>query len=74
VANHVARLLTSQNPADLNRAIRVIAENKNLLGAIKNADAAIGEVVTSGTVPTALRDVFGIPQREEKPTYGGSIE
>jgi len=74
VANHVARLLTSQNPADLNRAIRVIAENKNLLGAIKNADAAIGEVVTSGTVPTTLRDVFGIPQREEKPTYGGSIE
>jgi hypothetical protein len=74
VAVHVARLMTSQDPAMVDRAIKVIAGNNGLLSAIKNTDAAVGQVLSQGAVPAKLRGYFTPEPREEKPTYGGSIE
>jgi hypothetical protein len=77
VAVHIAQMMTSQDPSAMTRAVKVIAGNPGLFDAIKHADAAIGQVLAEGSVPAALKGIFGVgprTQEQPQPTYGGSIE
>jgi hypothetical protein len=57
VAREVARLLVSNNVQQLNRGLRLLTRNQNLMGAIRNADAALASIAARGAAPTASRDV-----------------
>jgi hypothetical protein len=57
VAREVARLLVSDDVKQLQRGIRLISKNKNMLGAIRNADAGLAAIAARGTSPTVSRDL-----------------
>lgn len=57
VAKEVAKLLTSSDVGKLQKGIALIGRNKNMLGAIRDADAAIASIGARGAEPTAGRDV-----------------
>lgn len=57
VAREVARLLTSTDVNQLNRGLRILTSNKNLMGAIRNADAALASIGARGASPIASRKV-----------------
>jgi len=48
VAREVARLLASNNVAQLQKGIRLISRNKNMMGAIRNADAGLAAIAARG--------------------------
>lgn len=58
VAQQVARLLTSNNPADLARGVRSLARNQTMLNSIRQADAALAAIAARGSVP-AVSGQFG---------------
>ena len=63
VAKHVARLLASSDIAELQRGIRIISRNRNMLGFMRNADAGLAAIAARGTVPSVERlFVDGPPQ------------
>lgn len=69
VAQQVATLLTS---GDIKRALTVISNNPKMFKAIQNADAAIGAVITRGSVPPSVRGMMKPkPQLQPEPEYGG---
>ena len=51
VARHVARLLVSNDVRQLQRGINILSRNQNMMGAIRNADAALGAIAARGAVP-----------------------
>jgi hypothetical protein len=51
VATQVARLMVSDNPAQVRAGINMIANQPRLMSAVRNADAAIGAIVTRGLQP-----------------------
>jgi hypothetical protein len=57
VAKEVAKLLTSTDVGKLQKGIALISKNKNMMGAIRNADAAIASIGARGASPTVSRDV-----------------
>lgn len=57
VAREVARLLASNNVSQLQRGIRIISRNQNMMGAIRNADAGLAAIAARGATPTGSRDV-----------------
>lgn len=57
VAREVARLLASDNVGQVERGLRILTRNQNMMGAIRNADAAIASIGARGAAPTASRDV-----------------
>lgn len=57
VAREVARLLVSDNVGQLQRGLRILSRNQNMLGAIRNADAALASIAARGVTPTASREV-----------------
>jgi hypothetical protein len=57
VARQVARLLTSNDVRQLQRGIRIMSRNQNMMGAIRNADAALGAIAARGATPAISRDV-----------------
>lgn len=57
VAQMVARLLASSDLNQLNRGMRLLASNQNLLAAIRNADAGLAAVAARGTAPVVSRKI-----------------
>lgn len=57
VAQHVARLLASDNLGQLQRGLNILSRNQNLMGAIRNADAGLAAIGARGAAPTVSRDV-----------------
>jgi hypothetical protein len=57
VARHVARLLVSNDVRQLQRGIRIMSRNQNMMNAIRNADARLGSIAARGADPTVSRDV-----------------
>lgn len=57
VAREVARLLASDNVGQVQRGLRILSRNQNMMGAIRNADAAIASIGARGAAPTASRDL-----------------
>lgn len=57
VAKEVARLLTSSKVSDLQKGVRIISKNNNMMGAIRNADAALASISARGAAPTGSREV-----------------
>lgn len=51
VARHVARLLVSNNVSQLQKGINLVSKNPIMMGAIRNADAALGAIAARGAVP-----------------------
>jgi hypothetical protein len=51
VAQQVAKMLTSSDITDISKGIKLIARNKNMMAAIRNADAALGAIGTRATTP-----------------------
>jgi hypothetical protein len=59
VARQVARLLASDNVGQLQRGLRIITRNQNMMGAIRNADAGLASVTARGAAPTGSRELGG---------------
>jgi hypothetical protein len=59
VARHVARLLVSNDVKQLQRGITLLSRNQNMMGSIRNADAAIGAIAARGALPGATQAVTG---------------
>jgi hypothetical protein len=57
VAQHVARLLASDNIGQLQRGLNIITRNQNMMGAIRNADAGLAAIAARGAAPTGSRDI-----------------
>jgi hypothetical protein len=57
VARHVARLLASNDVRQLDRGIRIMSRNQNMMRAIRNADARLGSIAARGADPTVSREV-----------------
>lgn len=57
VAQHVAKLLTSSDVRQLQKGVRLISRNQNMMGAIRNADAGLASITARGAEPTASREV-----------------
>lgn len=57
VVREVARLLTSNDVSKLQRGIRILTRNQNMLGAIRNADAGLAAITARGAAPTGSRDL-----------------
>ena len=57
VARHVARLLVSNDVRQLNKGIALLSRNQNMMGAIRNADAALGAIAARGALPGATQAV-----------------
>jgi hypothetical protein len=57
VARQVARLLASDNVGQLQRGLRIITRNQNMMGAIRNADAGLAAITARGAEPTISREV-----------------
>lgn len=51
VARQVAQLLASNDPARLRMGMQMLARNSNLMGAVRNADAALAAVAARGLLP-----------------------
>jgi hypothetical protein len=59
VARHVARLLVSNDVKQLQRGITLLSRNQNMMGSIRNADAALGAIAARGALPGATQAVAG---------------
>jgi len=57
VAKEVAKLLVSDNVGQLQRGLRIISKNQNMLGAIRNADAGLAAIAARGAAPTGSREL-----------------
>lgn len=57
VSREVARLLASNNIGQLQRGLRILTRNQNLMGAIRNADAALASIGARGADATTSRDI-----------------
>lgn len=57
VAKEVAKLLTSPDVGKLQKGIALISRNKQMMGAIRNADAALASIGARGASPTGSRDL-----------------
>lgn len=57
VARQVARLLASDNVGQLQRGLRILTRNQNMMGAIRNADAGLASIAARGAEPTASREL-----------------
>jgi len=57
VAQQVAKLLVSDDVRQLQKGIRLISKNKNMLGAIRNADAGLAAIAARGASPTGSREI-----------------
>jgi hypothetical protein len=57
VARQVAKLLASDNVGQLQRGLRILTRNQNLMGAIRNADAGLAAIAARGAAPTGAKDV-----------------
>ncbi len=70
VAVQIAKMLTSQDPQQLQRALTIVASNPGMKSALENADAAITATIIRGSVPAVLRQE---PKQQEQPQpqYGG---
>lgn len=51
VAQHVAKLLVSNDIRQLQKGIRLISRNQNMMGAIRNADAGLAAIAARGATP-----------------------
>lgn len=56
VAKEVAKLLVSNNVGQLQKGLRLISRNQNMMGAIRNADAALAAIAARGAGPTGSRE------------------
>ena len=59
VSQHVARLLTSADPAQLTKGLKLLSRNKTLLDSVRQADAAIASVAARGAAPPVSRELRG---------------
>ncbi len=57
VAKEVAKLLTSSDVRQLQKGLRLISRNQNMMGAIRNADAGLAAIGARGASPTGSREV-----------------
>lgn len=57
VAREVAKLLVSDDVRQLQKGIRLLSRNQNMLGAIRNADAGLAAIAARGSAPTVSREV-----------------
>jgi hypothetical protein len=57
VARQVAKLLASDNVGQLQKGLRILTANKNMMGAIRNADAALGSIAARGATPAISQAV-----------------
>jgi hypothetical protein len=57
VARQVAKLLASDNVGQLQKGLRILTANKNMMGAIRNADAALGAIAARGAAPAISQAV-----------------
>lgn len=57
VAQHVARLLTSSDVRQLQKGVRLISRNQNMMGAIRNVDAGLAAITARGAAPTGSREL-----------------
>lgn len=51
IARHVAKLLVSNNVSQLQKGIALVSKNPIMMGAIRNADAALGAIAARGAIP-----------------------
>lgn len=63
VARHVAQLLTSNNPQDLQRGVQMIARNNQFLNQLRRVDAALSRVGTEQT-PRPMLQLSGTARPE----------
>jgi hypothetical protein len=59
VAKEVAKLLTSSDITKLQKGIRIIASNKNMLASVRNADAKLAAITARGAAPAIEGKVGG---------------
>ncbi|EJN10471.1 hypothetical protein PMI42_06247 [Bradyrhizobium sp. YR681] len=59
VAREVARLLASDNVGQVQRGLRILTRNQNMMRSIRNADAAIASVSARGAEPGVTDFVSG---------------
>ena len=57
VAKEVAKLLVSNNVGQLQKGLKLLTRNQNLMGAIRNADAGLAAIAARGATPTGSREV-----------------
>ena len=57
VAKEVAKLLTSSDVRQLQKGVRLVAQNKNMLASVRDADAKLAAIAARGADPTTSRDV-----------------
>ena len=57
VAQHVAKLLVSNDIRQLQKGIRLISRNQNMMGAIRNADAGLAAIAARGATPAISQAV-----------------
>ena len=57
VAKEVAKLLVSTDVRQLQKGVRLLSRNQNLMGAIRNADAGLASIAARGATPTVSHDV-----------------
>ena len=57
VAQQVAKLLTSADPAQLNKGLKLLARNKTMLNSVRQADAALASVALRGAEPPIGREL-----------------
>lgn len=60
VARQVARLLASNDVRQLQRGIRIMSRNQNMMRSIRNADAALAAIAARGAVP-GVSEAVGAP-------------
>jgi hypothetical protein len=51
VARQMATLLTSNDPTKINAAIKIMSKSPSLMGALRNADAALSSILVRGSLP-----------------------
>lgn len=57
VAKEVAKLLVSNDVGKLQKGLRILTRNQNMMGAIRNADAGLAAIAARGATPTGSREV-----------------
>lgn len=57
VARQVAKLLASDNVGQLQRGLRILTRNQNMMGAIRNADAGLAAIAARGATPAISQAV-----------------
>lgn len=65
VANEVAKLLTSTDVGKLAKGVKLLARNKNMMGAIKNADAALASIGARAIAAPAERRLYVSPDHSQ---------